>query len=110
MPHLKYAWLQDTLSELIHHTTEARLFSVGKHLSAALAEVRYADTGRSARSERVQRATVRRSLEECLSILTDLGEHAAAEEVGHAIRLLPNDPDTASVVPFPGRTGNGTHH
>lgn len=59
MSDLKYAWLQETLAELIHHTTEAKLHSVSKHLHTALREVQQADTGIAPRSVPIEIATMR---------------------------------------------------
>lgn len=89
MADLKYEWLQETLAELIHHTTEARLFSVGQHLDAALQEVQRVDAGSGRRVAPIQIATMRVALHDCLATLTQLGKHRAAQEVARALQLLP---------------------
>ena len=110
MVDLKYAWLQETLAELIHHTTEARLYSVSSHLHAALQEVRQADNGTAPRSSPIQVATVRLALQDCQSALTELGKHRAAHEVALALQLLPEEHgETRGGFTWPQNDGHSPH-
>lgn len=106
MPHLKFAWLQETLSELIHHTTEAGLHAVALHLRAALDAVRHVDAGSSPRAEKVQAATLRMTLKRCQAALNELGEFEAAEDIQRALHRLPDEYGADNVVPI--RQAKGT--
>lgn len=110
MPHLKYAWLQEALSHLIRRTMEAGLYPASRHLNAALAQIRLADTAHNARSDSMQIATVRLALEECRTMLTELGELQAAEAVTRAMRHLPETSYGASALTLRRNPGGGRLH
>ncbi|GHG88295.1 hypothetical protein [Pseudodonghicola xiamenensis] len=99
MTQSRYAWLQDSLAELVRHAMEAQLYTVSKHLSSALQAVREAAGGHdSAAAVRSERTTVLLALEDCHIMLTDLGETAAAADVAQAMAQLSQDQRQAPIT------------
>jgi len=110
MPHLKYAWLQDALAELIRRMMAEGLYTACQDLNAALEKIRQTDAGHSLRADRLQITTVRLALEECQSILAELGELPAAADVARALQRLPDTPDGGSAAAPQGHRNGGSYH
>jgi hypothetical protein len=95
MPHLTYAALQETLAQLIRLAMAEGLYSAADHLNTALGRLRDTGAPLSVTATQMQATTVRLALEECHSILIDLGETLAAADIARAMaHLSDNHGDT----------------
>ncbi|MDK3017364.1 hypothetical protein [Pseudodonghicola flavimaris] len=104
MASLKYAWLQETLSELIRHMMAEGLYPACTHLNAALDKLRAIEGNLSPRATSLQVTTVRLALEECLTMLRELGEDPAADDIARALAHLPTASDDGTAAPPQPRT------
>ncbi|MGE4325166.1 MAG: hypothetical protein AB7E21_03535 [Pseudodonghicola sp.] len=105
MPHLRYAALQETLARLLRYAMAEGLYSAAHHLNAALSRLRETEGRLSVTATRMQATTARLALEECHTILIDLGEPLAAADVAQAMaHLSDSHGDTPITALFPDGT------